>query len=166
MKYLFIFFILFLYGCGGTREYRLQEPQKISVEKKLPGNVNLKVFSPPKYQDNLGLYKYNIHLKDAITKQYEFSLRNLFENELQKDRAETNIHVTSLDTSIFPISGLVIDIRVFLKIEIFDTKMRKLKTLKIYGFGSAEDGNKALQKAVANSFHQLIPAVEELFVRS
>lgn len=166
MKYLSIFFILFLYGCGGTREYSLQSPQEIPMEKKLPGTVNLKVFSPPKYQDNLGLYKYNVRLKEAITKQYEFSLQKLFEGGLKEKRTETNIHVTSLDTSIFPISGLVIDIRVFLKIEIFDANMGKLKTINIYGFGSAEDGNKALQKAVANSFHQLIPTVEELFIRS
>lgn len=165
-KYILTFFLLFLCCCGGTREYRLSETQEISMGTKFPEGVSLKIFANEKYQDSLGIYTYNVYLKEAISKQYSFSLKKAFSNGLKKDLAETNIHITSLDTSIFPIAGLIIDIRVFFKIEIFDKNMSKLKTLRIYGFGSAQDGNKALEKAIVNSFHQLIPVLEELFIRS
>lgn len=43
--------------------------------------------------------------------------------------------------------------------------MNRQKTIMVYGFGSDSNGNRALEKAVANSYYQLLPALEELSVR-
>ena len=160
------FLLLITTSCGGTSEYRLEKVQKILYDKTFQGTVNInKIAVPEVFHETLGFYDYNLYLRDAIKRQYTKSLEKCFAGGLVEKNAEYNFIITSLDISTFPIASVLIDIRIYLQIEIFDKRMEKVKTVMIYGFGSDPNGNRALEKAVRNSFYQLIPPLEELFYR-
>lgn len=158
-------FLSLLFGCGGVHHYQIEKAQPTTIAKKLPGTVSLKVFAETIYHHTLGMHKYELYVKEAVEKQFQESLRESFEGGLLPEGAETNILVTALDTSTFPIADVINDVRLFFRVEIFDQKMNRLKTLTIYGFGCDAQGNVALGKAAVNSFYQLLPVLEELFIR-
>ena len=165
--FLAVLFFVSVAGCGGVYDYRLVNVQSISMDGQLPGDVSLKVASEDIYHHSLGIKSYRLFVKDAIERQYKDSLGKCFEKGIN-DNAETGIIITVLDTSTFPISTIINDIRLFFRIEIMkkgDVKMEKQKTVMIYGFGSDPDGNKAMEKAVGNSVYQLLPILEEMFIR-
>ena len=151
-------------GCWGTHEFRVQCIPKIAMDKKLPGKVSFKVSTQEIYSHKLGFHEYKLHLKNGINVCYKKLLSEVFEGGVSQKVSDVNLFITALDTSIFPIASVIIDIRLFFKVEIFDKNMQKQKTAMIYGFGSDPDGNKALEKAISNSFYQLLPYLEEIFV--
>lgn len=157
----------FLAGCWGVREYRVPNdaPHSMQIDRKLPGSVNVAISVEPVYNYELGNYDYKLYLEQGVKKHYQAFLSQCFQGGIKPKPADVNLHVTALDVSIFPIAGIIIDIRLFFKVEIFDKEMQKQKTVMVYGFGSAPDGNKALEKAITNSCYQLLPDMEELFVR-
>ncbi len=157
--------ILFLVGCGGTYHYQLQNIQNITADKTLPGNVSLSISSQDKYNHALGFYHYELYVKDAVEKQFKDSLGRCFSQGLVEKNGSTHVAITTLDASIFPISSVITDVRLFFRVQIFDQSMQLQKTVTIYGFGSNPDGNIALEKATANAFFQLLPILEELFIR-
>lgn len=161
----FICLCFVLIGCGGTRTYSVQDLAAAEIQRQLPGTVNIKTAMETTYFHEIGLYNYELNLEEGVQNQYAKSLGALFQEGLKADTAETNIIITALDTSIFPIAGIIIDVRLFFRVEIFDEQMEKQKTVMIYGFGSDEDGNVALSKAITNSFYQLLPELEEMFVQ-
>ena len=164
---LLLFIACCLLCCAGTYDYKIEKAQNINIDvvKKMPGTISFKVSAEPIYHHTLGYKNYKLHVKDALEKQLLESLAQCFEGGLRQENAETNLIITALDTSTFPINDVINDIRLFLRVEIFDQKMSRQKTLTIYGFGCDANGNIALGKAVANSFYQLLPVLEELFIR-
>ncbi|NUM33566.1 MAG: hypothetical protein HUU50_03430 [Candidatus Brocadiae bacterium] len=167
-KNVMIFFIvLCLCCCSGTHIYKIEKPQSININlvKKLPGTVSFKVAAETIYHHNLGYKKYQLYVKDAMEKQLSESLGQCFEGGVQAENAETNLIITALDTSTFPIASIINDVRLFFRVEVFDQKMSRQKTTTVYGFGCDADGTVALGKAVSNSFYQLLPVLEELFIR-
>lgn len=112
--------LLLLTGCGGVYHYHLQNVQEIGFpeNKKMPGNVSLKVSAEKIYNHVLGFKTYKLYLREGIEKQYTDSLNNCFSKGLKKGSAENNVIVTAMDTSIFPIADIINDIRIFLKVEI------------------------------------------------
>ncbi len=157
--------LLLLSSCGQLYEFHSQKAQDIIQDKPFGGTVSLKVAVPPTFNFAWGFDEFKLYVKEAVEKQYIYTLKKCFEGDLVEGTAETNIVVTALDMSIFPIASLVYDVRLFFRVEIYDSSMSKQETFMIYGFGSDSDGNRALEKAVANSFYQLLPSLEDLFVR-
>lgn len=162
---IFITGLCLLIGCGGTYEYRVEKLAAVSYDKKFPDSISLSVSTESVYNHTLGFKTYKLYIEEGVKKYYEHALSQCFTGGLIPQPADINIAVTAMDTSIFPIAGLIIDIRLFFKVQILNKKMQKEKTAMIYGFGSDPDGSRALEKAVANSFYQLLPYLEELFVR-
>lgn len=157
--------ILGMIGCGGTYHYKLQKTQVTAFAKKIPGSVNFKVSAEKTYSHAVGTRLYKLYVKEAVEKQFKESLSKCFEKGIEKESPDITIMITAIDTSILPIAYIINDVRLYFRIEIFDKDMNKQKTLTIYGFGSDPDGNKALEKSLANTFHQLLPVLEELFIR-
>ncbi len=167
IKIVLFFLACCLCCCTGTYDYKIEKAQNINVNvlKKLPGTVTFKVAAESIYHHNLGPKNYRLHVKDAMEKQLKESLAQCFEGGVKEESAETNLIITALDTSTFPIANLINDVRLFFRVEVFDQKMSRQKTTTVYGFGCDADGNIALGKAVSNSFYQLLPILEELFIR-
>ncbi len=158
--------LTFLVNCGGTHIYKLESiSENIATRKPLPGTVSLKVAAEPVYHHALGINKYELYVQEAVEKQFQHSLQNSFAGGFTEKQAETNLIVTAIDTSTFPISNVINDIRIFFRVEIFDREMQLQKTWTIYGFGSDPEGHRAMEKAVANAFWQLVPILEEMFIR-
>lgn len=156
----------FMMGCGGTYQYRLEKIEPVQPAKTLPGTVNLKSDGIQEvYHHELGFHKYELYVKDAVVKQFRDSLARCFADGIKDEQADVNIVVTALDTSTFPIGSIINDVRLFFRVEIFDQKMNLQKTTTIYGFGSSENGNRAMEKAVSNAFKQLLPLLEEMYIR-
>ena len=154
-------------GCGGLQEYRVQNLPNMAWDKKFPGDVSLTVATEAVYNHSWGFYDYKLYVKDGVQKGYEHFLKQCFEGGYKPENGSIQLVVTALDISTFPIGGLLIDIRLFFRVEVFyqqsNQQKRKQKTVMVYGFGSDSDGNKALEKAIANSFYQLLPYLEEMF---
>ena len=168
VRYCIMVVALFIIGCGSVYDYRLQQPQLAKYDKKLPGDVSFKVAAEDIYHHALGINKYNLHVREAIEKQFAANLQECFSKGINPKNAETTIFITVLDTYTFPIADLINDIRLFFRVEIFkrvDNKLEKQKTLTVYGFGSDTSGNRAIEKATLNAFYQLLPTLEELFIR-
>jgi hypothetical protein len=156
-------------GCGGLYEYRVQNMASLPWDKKFPGDVSLSVATEPVYNHAWGFYEYKLHVRDGVEKEFQHLLNQCFEGGCKAEGGNIHIVVTALDTSTFPIGSLLIDIRLFFRVEIFyqpsNAPKRKQKTVMVYGFGSDStgNGNHALEKAIANSFYQLLPTMEEMF---
>ena len=159
------FSIVLICGCGGVYEYKVPEVQDICITHKLPGTVSFTVSAEECYHHDIGVNHYSIFVKDAVEKQCEKSLADTFEGGLVPKNGDVHIMITALNTSAFPITNIINDIRLFFRIEIFDKEMKLQKTAVLYGFGTAKDGNYALKFAVGNMYYQILPLLEELFIR-
>lgn len=170
-EYLLLLFVMsvVLTGCGGLYEYRVNNLASLPWDKKFPGDVSLSVATEPVYNHGWGFYEYKLHVRDGVQKQYQHLLNQCFEGGCKNEGGNIHLIVTALDTSTFPVGSMLIDIRLFFRVEIFymhsNAQKRKQKTVMIYGFGSDSNGNgnHAMEKAVANSFYQLLPTLEEMF---
>lgn len=157
---------ILLVGCGGTHQFRAEKTEPVLAAKQLPGTVSLKTEGIQEiYHHSLGVHKYELYVREAIQKQFHDSLTRSFAGGVKDSPAESNLVVTAIDTSVFPVAGVISDVRLFLRVEIFDHKMNLQKTAAIYGFGSSEEGSRAMEKASANAFRQLLPLLEEMYVR-
>jgi len=165
-KFFMIFLMMVLFcGCGGTYQYQVETPQEITITKKIMGTVSFQVSAEEVYHHKLGINHYNLHVKDAIEKQFSKSLAESFEGGLVKEKGDIHLMITALSTSTFPLKDIINDIRLFFRVEVFNENMQLQKTVTIYGFGTDPDGNIALAKAVANMYYLLLPTLEELFIR-
>lgn len=157
--------ILCTVGCGGTYEFRVQKFPEIPLNQIFPESVSLKVSSEDIYNYNLGFSDYKLYVREGIEKHYEYMLAKCF-NEVLKDKtADVNLQISTLGVSILPLKGVMMDIRLSFKVEIFNKELRKEKTVVIDGFGSDPDGNRALEQAIGLSFRQLLPTLEDMYVK-
>ena len=155
---------LCMIGCGGTREYRVVKTTGVKYNQQFPGSIALTINSEKIYTQTVGLYDYKLHLQEGLQKYYEEFLKQQFKGGVN-NKSEFGVSVTVLDTSIFPVAGVIFNVTIVLKVEFTDKKLGRQKTFSIYGLGTSTDGNQALEKAINNSLWQLVPHLEEQFAK-
>ena len=156
-------FLMLIVGCGGIHEYRLGNIPKFSYDKKLPGSITCQVSAENVYNHTVGLHTYKLYLRDAVAKEYKKLLGECFQNGYKEKNGDYILILSVQNSSIFPIYGLIINVWFTLKVEIFNSKMEKQKTIVLNAFGTDKEGSKALSKAIFNSFTILLPHLEEIF---